>query len=177
MSGVWIFGYGSLVWRPAFPYLERRAARISGWSRRFWQSSMDHRGTPEAPGRVVTLVETPGASLWGMCHAVAAAVWPEVAVALDLREAGGYLRVDVIAELAAAEVAGPIVAEIRATMYLGPPDGPQFIGPEPRDATAAVIRTARGPSGDNVAYVRELQRALAAMNAHDPEVDALAALL
>jgi cation transport regulator ChaC len=174
---VWVFGYGSLVWRPAFPYAQRRAARVTGWARRFWQSSMDHRGTPEAPGRVVTVVETPGAELWGMCHEVAAADWPAVADALDLREAGGYLRVDVVAGLAAGEVAGPIVAEMPAAMYLGPPDGPQFVGPEPREATAAIVRTARGPSGDNVTYVRELQRALAAMNARDPEVDDLAALL
>jgi cation transport regulator ChaC len=174
---IWVFGYGSLVWRPAFPYTERRAARIRGWARRFWQSSMDHRGTPESPGRVVTVVEAAGAELWGMCHAVAAADWPAVADALDLREAGGYLRVDVTASLAGGEVAGPVIDEVRAAMYLGPPDGPNFVGPEPREVTAAIIRGAHGPSGDNVTYVRELQRALAAMDAHDPEVDALAALL
>jgi cation transport regulator ChaC len=40
---LWIFGYGSLVWRPAFPFAERRGAWI-GFARRFWQSSTDHRG-------------------------------------------------------------------------------------------------------------------------------------
>jgi cation transport protein ChaC len=173
---IWIFGYGSLVWRPSFPYVERRAARVDGWARRFWQSSMDHRGTPASPGRVVTLVRA-DASVWGMCHAVAADDWPAVSDALDLREQGGYLRLDVIAHLAAGDRRGPITDEVRAQMYVGPEDGAQFVGPEALADTAAIVRGARGPSGDNVTYVRELSRALAVMDAADPDVEALAALL
>lgn len=174
---IWLYGYGSLVWRPAFRYAQRRAARVDGWARRFWQSSMDHRGTPEAPGRVVTLVRNPDSAVWGMCHAIAEETWPEVQAALDLREAGGYLRVDVAAHLAAGDRAGPVVETVIASMYLGPEDGAQFVGPEPLEATAAIVRGAHGPSGDNVTYVRELARALDAMDAPDPDVLALAALL
>ncbi len=71
---VWLFGYGSLIWKADFPFLERRPAHIHGWARRFWQGSHDHRGTPEAPGRVATLVREPGA----VCHGMAYRIAPEV---------------------------------------------------------------------------------------------------
>lgn len=174
---IWVFGYGSLVWRPSFPYRARRAARVEGWARRFWQESTDHRGTPGAPGRVLTLVEQPGAALWGTCYAVDPLDWPAVLEALEVREQQGYVRVDVVAELAEDSRAGAIVERVEAVIYLATPENPHFVGPEPIEVTAAVVRGASGPSGDNVTYVLALQQALAEMGAPDPEVDALAALV
>ncbi len=88
----WIFGYGSLVWRPDFPFAERRAATIVGWARRFWQGSTDHRGVPGAPGRVVTLVAEPGARCWGTAYRVAYDVLSGVIDTLEQRVYGGYSR-------------------------------------------------------------------------------------
>src|SRR5581483_2212492 len=58
---LWIFGYGSLLWRPGFPFEEQRAALVRGFARRLAQGSPDHRGTPERLGRVATLEPAPGA--------------------------------------------------------------------------------------------------------------------
>lgn len=55
-DGLWVLGYGSLIYKPPPHYTQRIPALIYGFIRRFWQSSIDHRGIPESPGRVVTLI-------------------------------------------------------------------------------------------------------------------------
>ncbi|MCJ1272705.1 hypothetical protein MMC21_000492 [Puttea exsequens] len=53
---LWLFGYGSLIWKPPPHYDLRIPGYITGYIRRFWQASEDHRGTLSSPGRVVTLI-------------------------------------------------------------------------------------------------------------------------
>jgi cation transport regulator ChaC len=173
---VWVFGYGSLVWRPAMAFAARRAGRIEGWRRRFWQASTDHRGTVEAPGRVLTLVEGDGA-VWGMAYGIERAAWPEIEAALELREQGGYARVEVEVGLAAGERAGAIVEHVTGLVYLATSENPYYVGPEDLAATAEIVRRSHGPSGRNRDYVLALHDALGAMDAHDPEVSALAELV
>ena len=87
-TDVWLFGYGSLIFKVDFPFLEKRPASIKNWQRRFWQGSHDHRGTPSAPGRVVTLMAAPNSICSGMAYKVSTEVFEH----LDFREKNGYLR-------------------------------------------------------------------------------------
>lgn len=168
MTDVWIFGYGSLVWRPDFPFVDARPATIAGWTRRFWQGSTDHRGVPEAPGRVVTLVGAPGAVCWGRAYLIGAESREEVIAHLDYREKGGYALRDV-------EIAFPDgTAPVPGLIYIAGPGNPNWLGEAEIDRIAIQVAGSAGPSGHNVEYVLELARALRDMGADDVHVFELA---
>ena len=63
-----VFGYGSLVWRCGFAHVSSTPACLRRWARVFHQGSTDHRGTPGAPGRVVTLTPDAGGCVWGVAY-------------------------------------------------------------------------------------------------------------
>lgn len=171
-AGCWIFGYGSLIWRPDFPFEERYVARLEGWKRRFWQASVDHRGVPGAPGRVVTLLPDADESTWGVVFRLGETVRHDVMRALDVREKGGYARHEAVVALTDA----PYPA-VRATFYVATPENRNFAGPAPLEDIARQVRASVGPSGPNVEYVVELDRALAALGVDDPHVRELARLV
>src|SRR3954452_17936771 len=64
-ADLWVFGYGSLMWRPGFPFLERQHGLLSGYHRALCVLSHVHRGTPERPGLVL------GLDFGGACRGVA----------------------------------------------------------------------------------------------------------
>lgn len=167
---LWVFGYGSLVWRPAFVHDQCEPGYVIGKARRFWQHSTDHRGVVGAPGRVVTLVDEPGARCWGMAYRVPAAAREDVLARLDYREKNGYLRQTVAVHRNSGDA-------IDALVYIATSDNEDFAGPASLEAIAAQVRRSRGPSGDNVEYVLELAAALRRIGAEDAHVFALAAIL
>ena len=169
---VWVFGYGSLIFRAEFPHIERRAARIRGYSRRFWQSSPDHRGTPETPGRVVTLIEHPKGSVLGVAFRIAREESYAVLSELDRRERAGYERVELEVEFTSAPF-----GRTRALVYRACPENPGFVANDDEQSITEIIRSARGPSGDNASYVRLLAQALRELGEHDPHVFAIERLL
>ena len=166
MHKIWIFGYGSLIHRPGFDFLKRRPARLQGWERRFWQGSHDHRGVPETPGRVVTLV--PSAS--GYCDGMAYLVDPDVFDYLDHREKNGYSRRRLPLLFDTGE-------QVNGTVYVADKDNSAYLGPAPLPDIAQHIRHAKGPSGTNLDYLLELTTALRALGANDEHVFALEALI
>ena len=165
---LWIFGYGSLIWRADFDFIERRAGHIKHWARRFWQGSADHRGVPGAPGRVVTLAESPGSHCMGMAYLVAPEHSDGVMQLLDYREKGGYDRLDV-------KVYFTDQPPTMAITYHATAANEHYLGAASTLAIANQVFTAAGPSGSNSEYVLELDRALRQLNHHDQHVASIAA--
>ena len=174
----WIFGYGSLIWKPDFDYLDARLATVSHWSRRFWQGSHDHRGTPDAPGRVVTLVPDAGARCAGMAYLLGAAAAYATFARLDVREQNGYDRIRVLLEFAegsgASEPAANKLADAEATLYLANERNVAWLGDAPLPVMARQIATSHGPSGSNREYLLKLDRALRDLGVNDGHVRELA---
>ena len=166
-AAIWLFGYGSLIWKADFAYLERRPAYIHGWERRFWQGSHDHRGTPERPGRVLTLVERPGTVCAGMAYRVA----PSVFEPLDVREKNGYLRFTT--PIFFMDEKGNGTEQSEGLIYLASDDNPAFLGDAPLDEIAQQIANAHGPSGPNRDYLVNLAKALRELGAEDTHIFAL----
>jgi cation transport regulator ChaC len=163
----WVFGYGSLIYKVDFPYIRRQPGNIHGWERRFWQGSHDHRGTPCAPGRVVTLIESPGA----LCRGMAYLIEHEVFEHLDHREKNGYERYPVDIEL--DEQAEPV----EGVIYVAAEDNHAYLGPAHLEEVASHIADSHGPSGSNRDYALQLARALRELGDHDPHVHELEELL
>ncbi len=168
----WIFGYGSLIWRPDFPFVERRTAAIRGWSRRFWQGSTDHRGVPGDPGRVVTLIREEGAECWGRAYRIESGNGDEIFDRLAYREKGGYDRITLDLHFSTAQA-----EQVSGFVYFANPENPNWLGPAPLPDIARQVRRSHGPSGANIDYVLQLAAALRGMGVEDEHVFALADLV
>jgi glutathione-specific gamma-glutamylcyclotransferase len=162
----WIFGYGSLIYKVDFPYLESQPASIFGWVRRFWQGSHDHRGLPDAPGRVVTLVPEVGA----VCHGMAYRVEDSVLAHLDFREKNGYQRVLTPLQFADGH-------QFEGIVYIASEHNEAYLGDAPLTEIAAHIQRSAGPSGTNQDYLLRLAESLRKLAVYDEHVFELEALL
>ncbi|KAI8318261.1 ChaC-domain-containing protein [Martensiomyces pterosporus] len=168
---LWIFGYGSIIYRVDFPVEASIFGFIRGRKRAFLQESHDHRGTEENPGRVCTLipchewnqmfendkVDDPEQEVcWGVAYKVESGKEREVKDHLDYREKDGYTIdfVDVYTE----EGKPPVLSDVM--VYVGVSTNPSFAGASSIEDTARVIARAEGPSGTNREYLFKLCNAL-----------------
>ncbi len=165
----WVFAYGSLIWKPDFAFVNQRPASLHGYGRRFWQGSHDHRGTPDAPGRVVTLIPIEHAICRGMAYQIDD---ESVFEALDHREKNGYQRTVVMLhpEQEFPEQDQSTLEPFEAIAWVAEPGNFAYVGEASITRIAQQIAASTGPSGRNDDYVFELANVLADMGVIDPHI-------
>jgi glutathione-specific gamma-glutamylcyclotransferase len=167
---LWVFGYGSLMWRPGFVYVERRLALLRGWRRRLCVYSHVYRGTPERPGLVL------GLDHGGACRGVAFRVEAALAEA-TLR----YLRERELVTAVYLEHTAPIRLDdgrrVAAVTFLADRAHGQYAGPMSRETLLKLVRQGVGRSGPNGDYVLSTHDHLRELGILDPELEWLAGQL
>lgn len=163
---LWVFGYGSLMWRPGFAFLERRQGRLKGYHRALCLFSHVHRGTPERPGLVLGLDR--GGSCRGIAFRVAAERAAGTIAYLKAREQAteAYLERRLKVELDDGRV-------IRALAYVVDRTHPQYAGDLSEADLIRLVRQGVGQSGPNPDYVRSTHEHLLAMGVNDPVLSRL----
>ena len=170
MSEHWVFGYGSLMWRPGFVFEERCPATLYGRRRAFCIYSVHHRGTYERPGLVLGLA--PGGSVRGTAYRVAEEAWAETYAYLREREQPTETYVE-----ATVQVRLRGRAKVSALTFLSDTDHPQWAGVLSLERQAKLISGATGLSGRNEDYLSDLIEHLATEGIHDPAMIRLKALV
>jgi cation transport protein ChaC len=165
-NGVWVFGYGSLMWDLRFEAAESRSAALAGHRRSFCHWTVSARGTPERPGLGLAIV--PGG---GPCHGRAYRLDParerENLEALWSREVhSGTYRTE-WHQLATEE------GDIWAVVFMANTEHALYIEEEPLDRAAAIIAGAEGRRGPCHEYLANTVRELKAMGRSDPEIEVL----
>lgn len=149
----WVFGYGSLMWRPGFEYVERTPATLHGRRRAFCIYSVHHRGTHERPGLVLGLA--PGGATRGMAYRVGEIHWTDVYAYLRDREQPTETYFETRRNVRLADG-----RRVEALVFLSDVRHPQWAGSLSLEQQADLIAGAVGLSGRNVEYLRELVRHL-----------------
>jgi len=166
MGDFWVFGYGSLIWRPGFAHIETERARLYGFRRSLCVHSHVHRGTPDRPGLVLGLDR--GGSCVGLAFRVPGELHDEVMAYLRERElvTNVYLERSMPVRLETGGV-------VPAVCYVVDRGHPQYAGR--LDVTDAAMRVAGaiGQSGPNVEYVANTVSHLRALGIRDHWLEAV----
>ncbi|MBB3948171.1 cation transport protein ChaC [Rhizobium skierniewicense] len=168
MDDFWVFGYGSLMWNPGFPFQERQQARLNGYRRSLCIRSNVYRGTDENPGLVL------GLERGGSCHGVAFRV-----ADADRDAVVAYLRErELISNVYKERVIAVGLVDGRrrhAMTYVADPQHPQYVGGLGVEDAARIVRHASGRSGPNADYVFNTVQHLQDMGIRDAVLERVAA--
>jgi len=145
---LWVFGYGSLMWQPGFPYAEKCRGEVAGYSRAFCIRSVHHRGVEGKPGLVLGLDR--GGSCTGIAYRVAAEHAAETLRYLRAREQvnGVYRETRLTISLVEGEK-----RQVFGLTYVAERAHPSYVSRMPLSEQARLIATSSGLSGQNVAYL------------------------
>src|SRR5580704_5157393 len=164
---LWVFGYGSLMWRPGFEFLEQVPARLIGEHRALCVYSFDHRGTPEKPGLVL------GLDRGGACR-VAAARRRDTVDYLRSREQTTHVYREVMRSVWLENEARQRVS---ALAYVVDRGHVQYAGRLSPADQLRYVRQGHGRSGNNRDYVLSTVKSIEAQGFRDPQLHQLAAML
>jgi cation transport protein ChaC len=165
---LWVFGYGSLMWRPGFDYDEKQIAVVRGYRRALCVYSHVHRGTPERPGLVLGLDR--GGACKGIAFRVTAAKASDTLAYLRAREQVTmvYREITLNAFLADGRI-------VKAVSYAVDRRHAQYAGTLDATALERFVGQGHGVSGANPDYVRNTYDHMAGLGIADPILKALVA--
>lgn len=165
----WVFAYGSLMWNPGFPYLNKQPATLPGYQRSFCIYSHHYRGTPEKPGLVLGLDK--GENCRGMAFEIAAATADDVVAYLNERELTGYAYRPAVLDIVIAD------ATVSAYTFITDRTHRQYAGDLGSEKAAALIMAAKGESGLNRDYLMNVIHQLTDMGFRDEPLLSLLACI
>ena len=172
MQEFWVFGYGSLMWRPGFPYVNRLSAHLYGMHRSLCIYSHVHRGTRQRPGLVL------GLDRGGSCRGIAYQVAPE-----EVEQTIAYLRQREQANMVYHEVVRPIRVHdkedrvVKAMFYIVDRQHEQYAGRLSLETQVELVAQGVGISGKNPEYVHSSVEHLRQMGVRDRPLEKLTCLL
>lgn len=168
----WVFGYGSLMWRPGFDYLERHQALLRGRHRGLCIYSHVHRGTPDRPGLVMGLDR--GGACRGIAFRVAPAAWPATVGYLRARE---QVTMVYLERMVTVTLRTSPALTVPALTFVVDRDHDQYAGKLSLADQLRFIRQGRGRSGPCDEYVRSVAEHIRDMGLRDSTMESLHAAL